>query len=76
MRSACPPIMYGCKYLNFPSSKNEMELIARRVIDQLEGEEGLEHAEEYSDFQDGKGQGPEKAICDKFHFDSLDFPVP
>lgn len=73
MRSACPPIMYGCKYLNFSSSKNEMELIARRVIDQLEGEEGLEHAEEYSDFRTERGKALRKAICDKFHFDSLDF---
>ncbi len=73
MRSACPPIMYGCKYLNFSSSKNEMELVARRVIDQLEGEEGLEHAEEYSDFRTERGKALRKAICDKFHFDSLDF---
>ncbi len=73
MRSACPPIMYGCKYLNFSSSKNEMELIARRVIDELEGEEGLAHAEEYSDFRTERGKALRKAICDKFQFDSLDF---
>ena len=40
MRSACPPIMYGCKYLNFSRATDEMELIARRVIMELEGEEG------------------------------------
>ena len=33
MRSACPPIMYGCKYLNFSRSTSEMELIARQIID-------------------------------------------
>ncbi len=73
MRSACPPIMYGCKYLNFSSSKNEMELIARRVIDELEGEKGLDHAEEYSDFRTERGKALRKAICDKLQFDSLDF---
>ena len=73
MRSACPPIMYGCKYLNFSSSKNEMELIARRVIDELEGEKGFDHAEEYSDFRTERGKALRKAICDKLQFDSLDF---
>lgn len=73
MRSACPPIMYGCKYLNFSSLKNEMELIARRVIDELEGEKGLDHAEEYSDFRTERGKALRKAICDKLQFDSLDF---
>ena len=48
MRSACPPIMYACKYLNFSRSNSDMELIARRVIVELEGEEGLEHIDEYS----------------------------
>ena len=38
VRPACPPIMYGCKYLNFSRSKSEMELIARKVIKEREGE--------------------------------------
>lgn len=38
VRPACPPIMYGCKYLNFSRSKSEMDLITRRVIKQFEGE--------------------------------------
>ena len=49
MRSACPPIMYRCKYLNFSRATNEMELIARRTIVELEGEKGLEFIQEYSD---------------------------
>ncbi len=40
MRSACPPIMYGCKYLNFSSSNSDMELLARRTVQELEGDEG------------------------------------
>ena len=39
VRPACPPILYGCKYLNFSRSKTEMELIARRVIREREGDE-------------------------------------
>ena len=38
MRSACPPIMYSCKYLNFSRGNSDMELLARRVIQELEGE--------------------------------------
>lgn len=41
MRSACPPIMYGCKYLNFSRSTSELELIARQIIDENEGIEEL-----------------------------------
>lgn len=73
MRSACPPIMYGCKYLNFSRATSEMELIARRVIMELEGEEGFEHIEEYSDSSTERGKNLRKAICDKFHFASLEF---
>lgn len=73
MRSACPPIMYGCKYLNFSSSRNEMELLARRVINELEGEEGLNHIDEYSSSNTQRGKALRKAIADKFNFDSLEF---
>ncbi len=73
MRSACPPIMYGCKYLNFSRATSDMELIARRVIMELEGEEGFKHIEEYSDAKTERGKNLRKAICDKFHFASLEF---
>lgn len=73
MRSACPPIMYGCKYLNFSSSKNEMELIARRTVMELEGEEGFNHIEEYSDGNTERGKRLRETICKKFKFSSLDF---
>ncbi|MBQ9757040.1 MAG: amidophosphoribosyltransferase [Clostridia bacterium] len=73
MRSACPPIMHGCKYLNFSSSKNEMELIARKTVMELEGEEGLKHLEEYSDGSTERGKKLRKIICDNFGFASLDF---
>lgn len=39
MRIACPPIIYGCPFLNFSASKSNMELITRRIIKELEGDE-------------------------------------
>ncbi|MBQ8159272.1 MAG: amidophosphoribosyltransferase [Clostridia bacterium] len=73
MRSACPPIMYGCKYLNFSRATSDMELITRQVIMELEGKEGFDHLEEYADATTERGKAMRQAICDKFHFDSLDF---
>ncbi len=73
MRSACPPIMYGCKYLNFSPATSDMELIARRVIVELEGQEGLRYLEEYADASTQRGKALRKTICEKFHFSSLEF---
>ncbi len=73
MRSACPPIMYGCKYLNFTSSRNEMELIARQTVMEIEGEEGFNHIEEYSDGNTERGKRLRETISEKFGFESLDF---
>ena len=73
MRSACPPIMYGCKYLNFSRATSDMELLARRVIVELEGEAGFDHIDEYSDAATERGKKLRKTICEKFHFDSLEF---
>ena len=73
MRSACPPIMYGCKYLNFSRSTSDMELISRRTIVELEGEEGLKHIDEYADGNTERGKAMRKAICEKMHFASLGF---
>lgn len=73
MRSACPPILYGCKYLNFSSSKSEDELLARRVIKEMEGEMGLKHLDEYADTRSERGQCMLKRICEQMGFDSLGF---
>ena len=73
IRSACPPIMYGCKYLNFSRSNSEMELIARRTIQELEGDEGQEHIDEYADTATERGQCLLRAICEKLHFSSLGY---
>lgn len=73
MRSACPPIMYGCKYLNFSTSRSDMELLARRVIQDLEGDEGQKYIDEYSDSNTERGKALRKVIAEQFNFDSLEF---
>ena len=73
MRSACPPIMYGCKYLNFSSSKSESELLTRRVVQELEGAVGQKHLDEYADPKTERGQCMLKTICEKFGFHSLGY---
>ena len=72
-RSACPPIMYSCKYLNFSRSTSDMDLISRRIIMELEGEAGLQHISEYADGDTPRGKAMRKAICEKFKFASLGF---
>lgn len=73
MRSACPPIMYGCKYLNFSRNTSDMDLITRSIIVELEGEEGLKYIDEYADGSTERGKNLRKAICEKMHFDSLEY---
>ena len=73
IRSACPPIMYGCKYLNFSRATSDMELIARSTIVELEGEEGLKYIAEYTDSSSERGKNLRNAICNKLHFTSLEF---
>lgn len=73
MRSACPPIMYGCKYLNFSRSNSEMELLARRKVQDLEGDEGQKHLEEYADAATERGQCLLRSICEEMGFDSLGY---
>ena len=73
IRSACPPIMYGCKYLNFARNTSDMELLGRKVIMELEGEEGFAHIEEYSDGRTERGKRLREKICQELHFDSLEY---
>ena len=89
VRSACPPIMYGCKYLNFSRSVSDGELITRRCIYELEGlmEEGsadpkdpfpathisADILEEYADSDSKRHQDLVTSISKKLGFDSLKF---
>ena len=73
MRSACPPIMYPCKYLNFSRSNSEMELLSRKIIRKLEGEEGDKHLDEYADGTTERGKCMLRTICEEMGFDSLGY---
>lgn len=73
MRSACPPIMYGCKYLNFSRSTSELDLIARKIIDELEGVSGVKYIEEYSDSSTERGKKLRDEICRRLKLTSLEF---
>lgn len=73
IRSACPPIMFSCKYLNFTRSGSDMDLIARKTIFEFEGEEGIKHIDEYIDAKTERGKKLRDAICKKMNFTSLEF---
>ena len=73
IRSACPPILYACKYLNFSRSNSENELIARATILELEGEEGFNHLDEYMGGTTERGKKLRQTICDKLHFSTLEY---
>lgn len=74
VRPACPPIMFGCKYLNFSRSVSEMDLITRRVIVQLEGENPSDEIlAEYVDSSSEKHAEMVERIRQILHFDSLKY---
>ncbi len=73
MRSACPPIMYSCPYLNFSRGSSDMELLARRTVQKLEGDEGQKHLDEYSDATTHRGQCMLESICKEMGFESLGY---
>lgn len=75
IRTGCPPIMYGCKYLNFSRSTSEFDLITRRVINELEGREVTEDdvLEEYVDPNNEKYANMVELIRKKLNFTSLGF---
>ncbi len=72
VRPACPPIMYGCKFLNFSRSTSDMDLISRRVIHELEnGQEGEAILKEYVNPDSPKYQAMVDEICKRMKFASL-----
>ena len=73
MRSACPPIMYSCKHLNFSRANGDMDLIARKIIAELEGDEGAKYIHEYSDFTTERGKKLREKLCEKLHLKSIEF---
>lgn len=74
IRPACPPLLYGCKYLNFSRSSSEMDLITRRVIDRLEnGRVTEEVLQEYADPDSPKYEQMVEEIRKEMNFTSLAF---
>ncbi len=74
IRPACPPLLYGCKYLNFSRSSSEMDLITRRVIDRLEnGNVTDEILKEYADPDNPKYDVMVEEIRKELNFTSLRF---
>lgn len=75
VRSACPPIMYGCKYLNFSRSTSELDLITRRIIKEREGDRYCD-PDVIKDYADQDSQNHKEmvdTICQKLNFTSLKF---
>ncbi|HOS69085.1 MAG TPA: amidophosphoribosyltransferase [Bacillota bacterium] len=72
IRSACPPIVFGCKYLNFSTSRSEMDLAARKSIIRLEGKEP-DSFYEYCDPSTDKYHNMVDLICRKLNFSSLKY---
>lgn len=74
VRPACPPLLFGCKYLNFSRSTSEMDLIARRIIDRLEdGNVTEEVLQEYADPESEKYRQMVEEIRKQQNFTSLRF---
>ncbi len=71
VRPACPPLLYGCKYLNFSRSKSEMELITRRIIAEKEGENAEKYLQEYADPNSDRYDAMLEDIRRKLNFTTL-----
>ena len=73
IRPACPPLVYGCKYLNFSRSKSDMDLITRKVIQKLEGPDvSDEILQEYTDPSSEKYEIMVEEIRKELKFNRLD----
>lgn len=72
IRLGCPPLLFGCKYVNFSRSNSDLELITRRTINTLEGKEAdRETVKEYVDPDGEKYRRMVDSICDELHFTTL-----
>ncbi|MDO4521467.1 MAG: amidophosphoribosyltransferase, partial [Erysipelotrichaceae bacterium] len=74
VRPACPPIMYGCKYISFSRSTSDMELIARRIIAQEEGENvERDILDDYTNPDSDRYHKMLDRMCEQMNFSSLKF---
>ena len=72
MRIACPPLIYGCPFLGFSSSKTDLELMTRRIIKDLEGDENKD-LDKYADPDSIQHRRMVQRIADMFGLTSLEF---
>ena len=72
MRIACPPLIYGCPFINFSASKNELELITRRIIKQFEGDMN-KNVEKYTQTDSPEYKKMVEEIARELNLDSLKF---
>jgi len=73
IRPACPPLLYGCKYLNFSRSKSELDLITRRIILEKEGDNAENMLDEYANPESEKYKEMVEEIRKQLNFTSLQF---
>lgn len=71
IRPACPPLLYGCKYLNFSRSTSEMDLITRRIITETEGDYAENYLEEYANPESDRYHTMLEKIRKQLNFTSL-----
>lgn len=71
IRPACPPLLFGCKYLNFSRSTSDMDLITRRVIRKLEGDNAEHLLREYADPDSDRFNSMIEEIKNELNFTSL-----
>ena len=72
IRIACPPLIYGCPYIGFTSSKSDMELITRRIIAEIEGDPN-KNLDKYATTGSPEYNMMVQKIAEKFGLDSLKF---
>ena len=72
MRIACPPLIYGCPFIGFTSSKSDLELITRRIIKELEGDEN-KNLDKYATTDSPEYQKMVQIIAERFGLSSLKF---
>jgi len=73
MRSACPPILYGCKYLNFSRSTSKNELVSRQIINTIEDISSDKHIDEYADFGSKRYKSMVENICKHLNLTTLEY---
>lgn len=71
VRPACPPLLYGCKYLNFSRSKSDLDLITRRIIREWEGDNDVNVLGEYADPNSDRYAAMHEEIRKRQNFTSL-----